>query len=79
MIKIFASQSIAKSYKNVLFISSKYLVQQNSRDQRIWTILKAVLAVDLVKINNKGYWEVKSINWSFTCEVSFISRMHLVC
>ena len=28
--------------------------------------------------NNKGYWEVKSINWSSICEVTFISGMYPV-
>ena len=76
--KIFAQVSIAKSYKNVVFTSSKSLVRQNSRDQRNSNNLKvcnmkteSILAQDLVKINNEGYWEVESINLSFTCEIMF--------
>lgn len=65
--KVFAYQSIPKSCKDVLLLpSSKYLVQQNSRDQENLNNSQSVqhvktdsvLELDLIKINNKG----KSIN-----------------
>lgn len=69
--KVFAYQSIPKSYKDVLLLpSSNYLVQQNSRDQENLNNSQSVqhvktdsvLELDLIKINNKSYWEGKSIN-----------------
>ena len=53
MIKIFVYQSVSKSCKNVLFISSK-LGKRKLRDQKNLNNPQSCFTLDLVKINNKG-------------------------